>query len=49
LPDTFLHRDWIAFCTREIGFQTPNFTDGWDDSHHAAFWQSLVVLEKTQR
>lgn len=46
LQDTFLHRDWIRFWAQDIGFQDPNFTDGYDNSQHPAFWQSLVAMTK---
>jgi hypothetical protein len=46
LLDTFLHRDWIQFWAKEIGFQEPNFTDGSDNAHHPAFWQTLVEMTK---
>ncbi|MEG8220997.1 class I SAM-dependent methyltransferase [Sphingomonas sp. HH69] len=44
--DAFLHRDWICRFARNAGFAEPRFTDGLDDTHHPAFWQSLAVLEK---
>jgi ubiquinone/menaquinone biosynthesis C-methylase UbiE len=46
LLDTFLHRDWICFWAQTIGFSQPEFTDGWDGSRHAPFWQSLVAMTK---
>jgi SAM-dependent methyltransferase len=44
--DAFLHRDWIRRFAKDAGFEAPTFTDGWDTSHHPAFWQSLAVLKK---
>lgn len=44
--DTFLHRDWIGFWARDIGFEEPCFTDGADGSHHPEFWQALVAMSK---
>lgn len=44
--DAFLHRDWIRRFARDAGFMEPRFTDGLDETHHPAFWQSLAVLEK---
>lgn len=44
--EAFQHRDWIRRFARDAGFTEPRFTDGLDDTHHPAFWQSLAVLEK---
>lgn len=44
--DAFLHRDWIRRFARDAGFPEPRFTDGSDETHHPAFWQALVVMEK---
>lgn len=44
--DTFLHRDWIRRFAREAGFLDPGFTNGLDETHHPAFWQSLAILKK---
>ncbi len=44
--DAFLHRDWIRRFARDAGFDEPQFTDGFDQSRHPAFWQSLAVLVK---
>jgi hypothetical protein len=44
--DPFLHRDWIRFWARDIGFEDVTFTDGTDFSHHPAFWQALVAMTK---
>jgi len=46
LMDTFLHRDWIQYWAQEIGFEAPQFTDGYDSTHHPVFWQSLASLSK---
>jgi ubiquinone/menaquinone biosynthesis C-methylase UbiE len=46
LLDTFLHRDWLSFWAQEIGFEEPQFTDGFDSSCHPAFWQGLVSMTK---
>ncbi|MBZ9647035.1 class I SAM-dependent methyltransferase [Sphingobium sp. 3R8] len=46
LLDTFLHRDWITLWAKRIGFTSPRFTDGDDDTQHGAFWQTLVAMEK---
>lgn len=42
----FLHRDWIRFFAKRIGFAEPAFTNGLDDTHHPAFGQALAVLRK---
>jgi SAM-dependent methyltransferase len=44
--DTFLHRDWIRFWARDIGFENVTFTDGTDATHHPPFWQALVAMSK---
>lgn len=44
--DTFLHRDWIDFWGRDIGFENVAFTSGSDNEHHAPFWQALTVMTK---
>jgi SAM-dependent methyltransferase len=44
--DTFLHRDWIAFWARDIGFVDVSFTDGTDGTRHPEFWQALAVMAK---
>lgn len=44
--DMFLHRDWIARFARDAGFLPPQFTDGSDETHHPAFWQSLAMMQK---
>jgi SAM-dependent methyltransferase len=44
--DSLLHRDWIRFWARDIGFEHVTFTDGTDSSHHPAFWQALVAMSK---
>jgi ubiquinone/menaquinone biosynthesis C-methylase UbiE len=46
LLDTFLHRDWICLWGRTIGYLEPEFIDGWDDSRHSPFWQTLVRMTK---
>ncbi len=46
LLDTFLHRDWIRFWAKSIGFEEPLFTDGSDETKHPHFWQALVVMRK---
>jgi ubiquinone/menaquinone biosynthesis C-methylase UbiE len=46
LLDTFLHREWICFWAKTIGFSEPEFTDGWDGSRHSPFWQSLATMSK---
>ncbi|WP_226018782.1 class I SAM-dependent methyltransferase [Novosphingobium sp. FKTRR1] len=46
LLDTFLHRDWICHWARQLGFSEPSFTNGADESHHPAFWQTLVAMQK---
>jgi ubiquinone/menaquinone biosynthesis C-methylase UbiE len=46
LLDTFLHRDWIAFWARRIGFDEPVFTDGPDGSQHTPSWQAIAVMTK---
>lgn len=46
--DTYLHRDWIRFWARDLGFTEPSFTDGTDDRHHPPFWQALAVMTKHQ-
>jgi SAM-dependent methyltransferase len=44
--DTFLHRDWIKAWADKLGYCNVTFTDGFDGSHHAPFWQSLASMEK---
>ena len=44
--DTFLHRDWIRFWARDIGFDDVAFTNGIDATHHPGFWQALVAMAK---
>lgn len=44
--DAFLHRDWIVKFARMAGFEPPVFTDGTDQSRHAAFWQALACMKK---
>jgi 2-polyprenyl-3-methyl-5-hydroxy-6-metoxy-1,4-benzoquinol methylase len=44
--DTFLHRDWIRRFARDAGFADPSFTDGFDQTNHPQFWQSLAVMDK---
>jgi len=44
--DTFLHRDWIRFWARDLGFTEPEFTDGADASAHPPFWQALAAMQK---
>ena len=44
--DVFLHRDWIAFWARDLGFDSVSFTDGTDGSNHPPFWQALVSMRK---
>ncbi len=44
--DIFLHRDWITFWAKHIGFSEPEFTDGSDARRHPAFWQTLVAMTK---
>lgn len=46
LLDTFLHPDWLRHWAQRIGFETPIFTSGEDDTHHPPFWQSLVAMRK---
>jgi ubiquinone/menaquinone biosynthesis C-methylase UbiE len=46
LLDTFLHRDWIELWARKIGFGTPEFTAGDDQSSHPQMWQTLAALVK---
>lgn len=44
--DAFLHRDWISFWCRDIGFEDIAFTGGAEHEHHPPFWQSLVAMTK---
>jgi SAM-dependent methyltransferase len=44
--DVFLHRDWIRFWARDLGFEAVAFTDGTDDTYHPPFWQALVTMTK---
>jgi hypothetical protein len=44
--DIFLHRDWIDFWARRIGFSEPEYTHGSDASRHPAFWQTLAAMTK---
>jgi len=44
--DTFLHRDWIAFWARDIGYEGVSFTVGTDSTQHPEFWQALVAMRK---
>lgn len=44
--DSFLHRDWIRYWARDVGFEQPSFTDGTDDTHHPPFWQALAAITK---
>lgn len=44
--DSFLHRDWIRFWARDIGFADVAFTDGSDHSRHPEFWQALTAMSK---
>jgi 2-polyprenyl-3-methyl-5-hydroxy-6-metoxy-1,4-benzoquinol methylase len=44
--DAFLHRDWVRFFAKEIGFTEPRFTSGSDGSNHPPFWQALAIMDK---
>jgi SAM-dependent methyltransferase len=44
--DTFLHRDWVRFWARDLGFTDVAFTGGADHEHHMPFWQTLVSMTK---
>lgn len=44
--DAFLHRDWITFWARDLGFTDLDFTNGNDGTHHPQFWQALASMSK---
>lgn len=44
--DTFLHRDWIRFWARDLGFEEVSFTDGTESTNHPEFWQALAIMTK---
>jgi len=46
--DSFLHRDWIRYWARDIGFESVSFTDGTDSSQHPPFWQALAFMTKPE-